>query len=82
MKTHKHLNNTLGMFLPGIVLIQPVSTQAAVVLSNLGSGDSFGTMSTSFGFEGSQIAYSFSAVWLFGSGLIGSIGVVRSKANV
>jgi hypothetical protein len=60
---YKNLKTLSRKFLLLIVisLQQHVVAHAAVVFSNLGSGDSFNiSQSRSFGYEGSQIAYSFS----------------------
>lgn len=41
------------------LLLGSSAAQTAVVFSNLGAGDSFGSTGTPFGFNGSQLAYSF-----------------------
>jgi len=77
------LKKTLGKFLAvtAIVFQQSVTTHAATVFSNLGSGDSFGSAGTSFGFNDSQLAYSFNVDASATPFFLDSIDVALSGGN-
>ena len=74
------LNKTIVRLFIGIVVAfqYPALTQAATVYNNLGTSDSYGSTGSTFGFGGSQLAYSFTAPTSF---FLDSIEVAVSGAT-